>query len=276
LTLYFYARISIKNSRHILLRAFMTIVDSIILGVVEGFTEFLPISSTGHLILVSHLLGLEQTAAHKTFEVSIQLGSILAVLFLFSQKLLVNKTLWLKIAVAFLPTAVFGFLFYKTIKSLFGIETVAIMLIIGGVIFLIIEYFRRNHDDSSDKTVDELSIKESLMIGFFQTLSMIPGTSRSGATMIGGIFAGLSRKSAAEFSFLLAIPTMFAATAYDLFKNRNELIVDDYSLLAVGFTMAFLIAFVTVKAMMKFLTTHTFVTFGIYRIAVGAVFLYYM
>lgn len=254
----------------------MTIVDSVILGVIEGFTEFLPISSTGHLILVSHLLGLEQTAAHKTFEVSIQLGSILAVLFLFSQKLLVNRTLWLKIIVAFLPTAIFGFLFYKTIKALFGIQTVAIMLIIGGIVFLIIEYFRKDRDDSKDKTVDQLTLKESLMIGFFQTLSMIPGTSRSGATMIGGLFSGLSRKSAAEFSFLLAIPTMFVATIYDLFKNRNELVVDDYSLLAVGFTMAFLIAFITVKAMMKFLTTHTFVIFGIYRIAVGVTFLYYI
>jgi len=254
----------------------MTILDSIILGVIEGLTEFLPISSTGHLILVSHLLGLEQTAAHKTFEVSIQLGSILAVLFLFSQRLLVDKTLWLKIAVAFLPTAIFGFLFYKTIKSLFGIETVAIMLIIGGIIFLIIEYFRKDHDDSTDKTVDELTIKESLMIGLFQTLSMVPGTSRSGATMIGGLFARLSRKSAAEFSFLLAIPTMFAATAYDLFKNRNELVVDDYSLLAIGFTTAFLVAFITVKAMMKFLTTHTFVGFGVYRIVVGVVFWFFI
>ncbi|MDD5372919.1 MAG: undecaprenyl-diphosphate phosphatase [Sulfurimonas sp.] len=251
----------------------MTILDSIILGVIEGLTEFLPISSTGHLILVSHFLGLEQTNAHKTFEVSIQLGSILAVLFLFKQKLLVNKTLWIKIIAAFLPTALFGFLFYKTIKSLFGIETVAIMLIVGGIAFLIIEYFRRDHNDSNDKSVDDLSIKESIMIGLFQTLSMVPGTSRSGATMIGGLFARLSRKSAAEFSFLLAIPTMFAATAYDLFKNRNDLVVDDYSLLIIGFITAFLVAFATVKAMMKFLTTHTFISFGIYRIVVGVLFL---
>lgn len=254
----------------------MTIFDSIIFGVVEGFTEFLPISSTGHLILLSHLLGLEQTASHKTFEVVIQLGSILAVLFLFSHKLLVNKTLWYKIIVAFIPTALFGFLFYKTIKSLFGIETVSVMLILGGIAFLVIEYLRRDHDDSKDKSVDELSIKESLIIGLFQTFSMIPGTSRSGATMIGGLLVKLSRKSAAEFSFLLAIPTMFAATAYDLFKNRNELVVDDYSLLAVGFVTAFTVAFFTVKAMMQFLTTHTFVAFGIYRIAVGIVFLYYI
>ena len=251
----------------------MTIIDAIILGFVEGLTEFLPISSTGHLIVISSFLGLEQTNAHKTFEVAIQLGSILAVLFLFAKRLLVDKMLWVKIIIAFLPTAIFGFLFYKTIKSLFGMESVAIMLIIGGFIFLIVEYFRRNHDDSKDKTIDELSIKEALTIGLFQSLSMVPGTSRSGATMIGGLFAGLSRKSAAEFSFLLAIPTMFGATFYDLYKNRNEMIIDDYSLLAVGFVTAFVVAFFTVKAVMNFLTTHTFIVFGIYRIIFGILLL---
>ncbi len=251
----------------------MTVLDSVILGIVEGFTEFLPISSTGHLIVISSFLGLEQTNAHKTFEVAIQLGSILAVLFLFAKRLLVNKMLWVKIIIAFLPTAIFGFLFYKTIKGLFGTESVAIMLIIGGFIFLIVEYFRRNHDDSKDKTIDDLTIKEALTIGLFQSLSMVPGTSRSGATMIGGLFAGLSRKSAAEFSFLLAIPTMFVATFYDLYKTRNEMIIDDYSLLAVGFVTAFVVAFFTVKAVMNFLTTHTFIVFGIYRIIFGILLL---
>lgn len=254
----------------------MTVFDALILGTLEGLTEFLPISSTGHLILASHLLGLQQTVAHKTFEVAIQLGSILAVVFLFAQRLLVDKKLWVKIIIAFLPTAVFGFLFYKTIKALFGIETVAVMLVLGGIVFLVVEYFRRNHDDSQDKTIDDLSIKEALMIGLFQSLSMVPGTSRSGATMIGGLFAKLSRKSAAEFSFLLAIPTMFVATAYDLFKNRHDLVVDDYTLLAIGFVTAFFVALFTVKAMMKFLTTHTFVAFGVYRIVVGLAFGYFV
>ncbi len=254
----------------------MTIFDALILGTLEGLTEFLPISSTGHLIMASHLLGLEQTNAHKTFEVAVQLGSILAVLFLFAKRLLVDKMLWVKIIIAFLPTAIFGFLFYKTIKALFGIETVAIMLIVGGFIFLIVEYFRRNHDDNKDKTIDDLSIKEALTIGLFQSLSMVPGTSRSGATMIGGLFAGLSRKSAAEFSFLLAIPTMFVATFYDLYKNRSEMIIDDYSLLAIGFVTAFVVAFFTVKAVMNFLTTHTFVAFGVYRIVVGLAFWFFV
>ena len=251
----------------------MTIIDSIILGAVEGVTEFLPISSTGHLIVVSSFLGLEQTNAHKTFEVAIQLGSILAVLFLFVKRLLVDKMLWLKIIIAFLPTAIFGFLFYKTIKALFGVESVAIMLIIGGFIFLIVEYFRRNHDDSKDKTINDLTIKQALTIGLFQSLSMVPGTSRSGATIIGGLFTGLSRKSAAEFSFLLAIPTMFVATFYDLYKNRAEMIIDDYSLLAVGFVTAFVVAYFTVKAVMNFLTTHTFIIFGVYRIIFGILLL---
>ena len=254
----------------------MSIFDAIILGILEGLTEFLPISSTGHLILASHLLGLQQTDAHKTFEVSIQLGSILAVLFLFAQRLLQSKSLWIKIIVAFLPTAIFGFLFYKTIKSLFGIETVSVMLVIGGIILLAIEYFRRNYDESKNISIDDLSIKQAFVIGLFQSISMVPGTSRSGSTIIGGLFCGLSRKDAAQFSFLLAIPTMFVATGYDLFKNRATMIVDDYSLLVLGFSTAFVVAYFTVKAVMNFLTTHTFVVFGIYRILVGLIFWYFI
>ncbi|MBD3795655.1 MAG: undecaprenyl-diphosphate phosphatase [Epsilonproteobacteria bacterium] len=254
----------------------MTIYDALILGTLEGLTEFLPISSTGHLILASKLLGLEQTDAHKALEVSIQLGSILAVLFLFAQKLLVDKTLWIKVGLAFLPTAILGFTFYKTIKALFGDETVVIMLIIGGIVFLVVEYFRRDSDDSKAKGIEDLSYKESLFIGLFQSFSMIPGTSRSGMTMLGGIFAGLKRRSAAEFSFLLAIPTMVIATAYDLYKNRATMVVDDYGLVAIGFVTAFIVALITVKWMMNFLTKHTFVGFGIYRIVVGLAFWYYM
>lgn len=250
----------------------MTIIDAIILGTLEGMTEFLPISSTGHLILASNLLGIAQTDAHKAFEVSIQLGSILAVLFIYTKKLLVDKSLWLKVIVAFLPTAVFGFLFYKTIKSLFGIETVSIMLVAGGVLFLLVEFFRRNKSNNAGKHIGELTIKESFVIGLFQSISMVPGTSRSGMTMLGGIFSGLNRKSAAEFSFLLAIPTMLVATFYDLYKNRTSMIVDDYTLVAIGFGTAFVVAFFTVKAMIKFLENHTFVVFGIYRIIVGLAF----
>ncbi|MFZ2968612.1 MAG: undecaprenyl-diphosphate phosphatase [Sulfuricurvum sp.] len=252
----------------------MTIIDSLLLGALEGVTEFLPVSSTGHLILASQLLGLKQTAAHKAFEVSIQLGSILAVLFLYAQRLLQDKQLWFKIAIAFLPTGALGFLLYKHIKALFGVETVSIMLIVGGVLFLVFEYFHRNQPITEGKDLSQLSMKEALAIGFFQSLAMVPGTSRSGATLIGGLFMGLSRKSAAEFSFLLAIPTMFIATAYDLLKHRHEMIVDDWSMLIVAFITAFIFAFATVKAFVGFVSRHTFVPFAIYRIIVGVIFFY--
>jgi len=252
----------------------MTIIDSLLLGALEGVTEFLPVSSTGHLILASQLLGLQQTAAHKAFEVSIQLGSILAVLFLYAQRLLQDKQLWFKIAIAFLPTGALGFLLYKHIKALFGVETVSIMLIVGGVLFLVFEYFHRNQPITEGKDLSQLSMKEALAIGFFQSLAMVPGTSRSGATLIGGLFMGLSRKSAAEFSFLLAIPTMFIATAYDLLKHRHEMIVDDWSMLIVAFITAFIFAFATVKAFVGFVSRHTFVPFAIYRIVVGVIFFY--
>ncbi len=254
----------------------MTLFDALFLGALEGVTEFLPVSSTGHLILASQLLGLEQTNAHKAFEVAIQLGSILAVLFLYAKDLIKDKTLWIKLAVAFIPTGVLGFLFYKQIKSLFGVETVSIMLIAGGIIFLIVEYFRRDKAIDSGKDLSELTYKEAFFIGIFQSLSMIPGTSRSGATIIGGLFLGLKRKSAAEFSFLLAIPTMMIATAYDLIKHRHEMIVDDYSMLAVAFVTAFVFAFFTVKLFVGFVSRHTFVPFAIYRIIVGLIFFYFV
>lgn len=254
----------------------MTLLDSILLGALEGVTEFLPVSSTGHLILASHMLGLEQTDAHKAFEVAIQLGSILAVLFLYAKDLISDKSLWVKLAVAFVPTGALGFLFYKQIKAFFSIETVSIMLILGGIVFLIVEYFRRDKAVDAGKELGELSYKEAFIIGVFQSFSMIPGTSRSGATIIGGLLLGLRRKAAAEFSFLLAIPTMMIATAYDLFKHRHEMIVDDWSMLSVAFVTAFVFAFFTVKAFVAFVGRHTFVPFAIYRIIIGVIFFYYI
>lgn len=254
----------------------MTLFDALILGALEGVTEFLPVSSTGHLILASQLLGLEQTNAHKAFEVAIQLGSILAVLFLYAKDLMKDKTLWIKLAVAFVPTGVLGFLFYKHIKALFGVETVSIMLIAGGIVFLAVEYFRRDKAIDEGKELDELTYKEAFLIGIFQSLSMIPGTSRSGATIIGGLFLGLKRKSAAEFSFLLAIPTMMIATAYDLIKHRDAMIVDDYTMLIVAFVTAFIFALATVKLFVGFVSRHTFVPFALYRIIVGVIFFYFV
>ena len=250
----------------------MNFFDAIVLGVVEGLTEFLPVSSTGHLILVSTLLGLKQTEFQKTFEVVIQLGSILAVVFLFYKRLFTDIELWKRIIVAFIPTGVLGFLLYKVIKGyLFNPFVVATMLIIGGVVFILVEWWLKKHPPRySDE--DQIPYWKAFAIGLFQSLAMVPGTSRSGATIIGGLLLGLDRKTAAEFSFLLAVPTMLIATAYDVFKHRNELSLEHWELLALGFVSAFITAFIVVKWFLKFIKQHTFIPFGVYRIAVGILF----
>ncbi len=253
----------------------MDIIQAIIFGVVEGVTEFLPISSTGHLILTAKLMGLEQNAFQKSFEVIIQLGSILAVVFVFKDKIFKDINLWKKLIIAFLPTAVLGFTLYKLIKSLFLPQTVAYMLIIGGVIFLIVEYFYKEKDHHIDD-VKDISYKQAFLIGLFQSLAMIPGTSRSGATIIGGLLIGLKRKSAAEFSFLLAVPTMLAATGYDILKNYREFDSSNILPLIVGFLTAFIVALFVIKWFLGFIKKHSFIAFGIYRILIGVVFLIFI
>ncbi|WP_456384315.1 undecaprenyl-diphosphate phosphatase [Persephonella sp.] len=253
----------------------MSVLDSIILGIIEGLTEFLPVSSTGHLILASHLLGIEQTEAHKTFEVAIQLGSILAVVFLYREKLFRDIQLWKKLIVAFIPTGILGFLLYKLIKSLFSPYIVSFMLILGGVIFILVEWFYRDKEHSI-RSIDEIPYWKAFLVGVFQSLAMIPGTSRSGATIIGGLVLGFDRKTAAEFSFLLAVPTMFVATAYDIFKNHEHFQVENWITLATGFITAFIFAVVAVKLFLDFVKRFSFVPFGIYRIILGIVFLLFV
>ena len=250
----------------------MTLFDAFILGIVEGITEFLPVSSTGHLILVSSLLGIEQTDIHKTFEVVIQLGSILAVIFAFKEKIFYSFELWKRLIVGFIPTAVLGLTFYKTIKSLFAPETVAYMLVIGGVIFILVELFYKEKEHHIKK-VEQVSYKQAFLIGLFQSMAMIPGTSRSGATIIGGILIGLKRKTATEFSFLLAVPTMLAATVYDMFKHHSEFDFSQTQALGIGFVTAFIVALVIVRWFLNFIKIHSFISFGVYRIIVGLVFL---
>jgi len=250
----------------------LSILDSIILGIVEGLTEFLPVSSTGHLILVSHLLGIEQTEAHKTFEVAIQLGSILAVVFLYREKLFRDVELWKKLIVAFIPTGILGFLLYKLIKSLFSPYIVSFMLILGGVVFIVVEWFYREREHDI-KDINDIPYWKAFLVGVFQSLAMIPGTSRSGATIIGGLILGFDRKTAAEFSFLLAVPTMFVATAYDIFKNYDHFQVENWITLATGFITAFIFAVIAVKLFIDFIKRFSFVPFGIYRIVLGIVFL---
>ncbi|SNZ06753.1 undecaprenyl-diphosphatase [Persephonella hydrogeniphila] len=250
----------------------MTVFESFILGVIEGLTEFLPISSTGHLILASHLMGIPQSDVHKTFEVVIQLGSILAVVFLYRNRLFKDIELWKKLIVAFIPTGFLGFVFYKTIKSFFDSpSTVAFMLIAGGVVFILIEMFYKEKEHQI-RDLEDISYIKAFFIGVFQSIAMIPGTSRSGATIIGGLLLGFDRKTAAEFSFLLAVPTMFVATAYDLMKNYHHFETENWLNLGVGFITAFLFAVIAIKFFLRFIKTHTFIPFGIYRIVVGIVF----
>ena len=246
--------------------------DALILGIVEGVTEFLPVSSTGHLILASKLMGIEQTEVHKTFEVVIQLGSILAVIFAFKEKIFHSIELWKRLIVGFIPTAILGFTLYKIIKSLFAPETVAYMLVIGGIVFIVIELFYKEKEHHVGH-VEEVSYKQAFAIGLFQSLAMVPGTSRSGSTIIGGLLIGLKRKTATEFSFLLAVPTMLAATAYDILKHYSEFDFSDAQALGVGFVTAFFVALAIIKWFLAYIKKHTFIPFGIYRIIIGLIFL---
>lgn len=252
----------------------MDFIHAIILGITEGLTEFLPISSTGHMILLSNLIGLEQNDFLKTFEVAIQLGSILAVLVLFFKKLTHDLNIWLKLFIGFLPTGLLGLTLYPLIKDFFHPVVVAYMLIFGGIVFLIIEYFYK--PQHRIEHLSQVSYKQAFLIGLFQSLAMIPGTSRSGASIIGGLLLGLNRKCSAEFSFLLAIPTMFAATSYDLYKNVDLLNLQNLQFLLVGGLVAFLTALGVIKVFLKFISAFGYGFFGIYRILLGSIFLLFI
>lgn len=253
----------------------MTLFDSIILGIVEGLSEFLPISSTGHLILTSALLKIKQTEAHKSFEIMIQSGAILAVIYLYRKQLMAKSDLLLKLCVGFLPTGILGFLLYKTVKSFFQPSTVSYMLIAGGIAFIAIERYLTNRP-VNNVSLQEISYRKAFLIGLIQSLSMVPGVSRSGATIMGGLLLGIERKAAAEFSFLLALPTLLVATAYDVYKNAGILNFGDWQNIVAGFITSFIFAVIGIKALLKFITSHTFIPFGIYRIIIGVVFLVFL
>ncbi len=251
----------------------MNIFQAVVLGVVEGITEFLPISSTGHMILVSSLLGLKQTPFQETFEVVIQLGAILAVVLIYAERLKRDFELWKRIIAAFIPTGILGLLFHKIIfKYLFSDVVVATMLIVWGLIFILVELFYKKLPHSITEE-NKLPYLKAVGIGIFQSLAMIPGTSRSGSTIIGGMLLGMNRFSATEFSFLLAIPTMAAASGLELFKNHAAVGLSELVLLAVGFITAFVFAYLSVRWLLSFIKTHTFIPFGVYRIVLGALIL---
>ncbi len=256
----------------------MNIFDSIILGIIEGITEFLPISSTAHMIIASKLLGLKQSESIVAFEVIIQLGATLAIMLIYLEKINLKKIdLWIKVIVAFLPLAIIGFLFQHQIKELFTVATSAYMFIIGGVIFFIVEYFYKQKEEKTMvRNVDDVSLKQAIIVGVAQLFALIPGTSRSGSTIVGGMLGGLSRKTAADFSFLLAIPTMLAASGYEFLKNIDTFTTINGTILAVGFIISFITAYISVKLFLKFLTHYSLEWFGAYRILFGIFLLFYL
>lgn len=253
----------------------MSILHTLILSVVEGITEFLPVSSTGHLILASKLLNLPQTEFVKSFEIIIQLGAIMAVVVIYFKKLAGNKELHPKILAAFLPSAVIGFVLYKLIKQyLIGnSQIVLISLFIGGILLIVLEKLLAGIKIKNDLTVEQLNLKQCLLIGLSQTVSMVPGVSRAASTIIGGMAVGLSRSSAVEFSFLLAVPTMAAATGLDLLKSYQYFSGQDIKMLILGFILSFISAKIAVEWLIKFMKNHSLVAFGVYRIVLAIVFL---
>ncbi len=251
----------------------MDIFQAVLLAIVEGITEFLPVSSTGHMIIVSSILGIASDPFTKTFTIAIQLGAILSVVTLYWKRFLQSFNFYVKLLIAFLPAAVVGFLLNDYIDALLErVDVVAVMLILGGVLFLFIDkLFAKN--EALGNT--EISNTAALKIGFFQVISILaPGISRSAATIIGGLTQKLTKQAAAEFSFFLAVPTMFAATAYKLlkfYKSGNTFGSHELLLLTLGNVIAFIVATIAIKAFIGFLTKNGFKIFGYYRIAVGLI-----
>ena len=245
----------------------------LILSAVEGLTEFLPISSTGHMILVSKLLGLAETDFVKTFEIVIQLGAILAIVVLYFKKFLSSFNLIKRLIVAFIPTAIVGFTLYPLIKGvLLGSSVITLnALFWGGIAIIGVEWFLRRKK-TIVKTSGGVSYKQALIIGVFQSLSVIPGVSRAAATIIGGLLTGLDRPTATEFSFLLAVPTMVAATGLDVWKSRHMIAQGGVITLFVGTVLSFFFAILAVKFLVNYVKKHDFISFGIYRITLSILF----
>jgi len=260
------------------------LITAFLLGIVEGITEFLPISSTGHLIIASDLLGANDEIV-KVFEIVIQLAAIFAVCWVYRTKIaeVTIGTLCrprdqrslrfvLMLILSFLPAAILGLLFYKQIKAvLFNPIVVAGAPVVGGIIIIIVERYLRNHPQQMD--IDNMTAGTAIKIGFAQALAMIPGTSRAGATIIGGVIFGLSRKAATEFSFFLAIPTMFAASVLDVYKNWHLFRLEHIPFFAVGCVVSFVSAMWAVRFLLRYISTHTFIPFAWYRIVFGMIVL---
>ena len=250
----------------------MNFENVFILSLIEGITEFLPVSSTGHMIVVSRFLSLPQSQTLKAFEVIIQLSAILAIVLFYKDKLSFKRVLfWLKVFIAFLPVGLVGFLLSDFVKSLFSVYVVAIMFILGGIAFLILEYFYKRSITKKTSELEEVTYLQAFKIGLWQVLALVPGTSRSGATILGGMVSGLSRQTATEFSFLTALPVMVSAAGFDLVKNYHFFDLQQWRLLVFALMVSFLTAFLTVKFFLKYVRKYNFVPFAVYRIVFGLI-----
>lgn len=252
----------------------MNIIQSIILAIIEGLTEFLPISSTGHMIIASSLLGIAENEFVKNYTVIIQFGAILSVVVLYWKRFFKSFDFYIKLFVAFIPAAVIGLLTADYIDMLLGnVIIVACTLLLGGIFLLFVDKIFEKNESNTDS---EPNTKSAFIIGVYQVIAMIPGVSRSAATIIGGLTQKLTRKAAAEFSFFLAVPTMFAATCYKLLKiyqSQAGFSGNDIQILVLGNIVAFVVALLAIKFFINFLTKHGFKVFGYYRIAVGLIIL---
>jgi undecaprenyl-diphosphatase len=247
----------------------MSYLHAIIIAIVEGITEFLPISSTGHMIIAERLLGTEMSEFTKAFTVNIQFGAILSVIVLYWKRFFQSFNFYYKLFVAFIPAAILGFLFSDYIDSMLeSVFVVALMLLLGGIFFLFVDKLFIHTDEKKEPTYTN-----AFIIGLFQCIAMIPGVSRSAATIIGGMQQKLTRTKAAEFSFFLAVPTMAAASAYKLLKDYKHFNADNIGVLLLGNVVAFVVAMLAIKFFITYLQKHGFKVFGYYRIIVGAVLL---
>ncbi len=253
----------------------MTQFDAIILGVIEGVTEFLPISSTGHLILASSLLAIPQTDFVKTFEIAIQMGAILAVVVMFWKSFL-NRDLVARLVVAFIPTGIIGLAVYGIVKTyLIGNLWVVIgALFIGGIVLILFEKYYQIREHG--KQLNEITFRDAILIGIAQAVAVIPGVSRSGATIVGGLMRGISRVAIVEFSFLLAVPTMIIATGFDLFNHGFSFQENEVESLLIGFITAFIVAIATIRWLLTYIRKHSFTSFGIYRIVLSVAFFFFL
>ncbi len=245
----------------------MNMFQAIVLAVVEGITEFLPVSSTGHLIITSSLMGINEDPFTKAYTVIVQFGAILSVLVLYWRYFLTSWSFYKKLFIAFLPAAVIGLLVVDKIDAILGsVEVVAYSLILGGIFLILFERYTKLHEG---KDVSEVKNMSAFKIGFYQCLAFIPGVSRSAASIVGGLFEGLNRKAAAEFSFFLGVPTLTGACFVKLYKARDVITMDNIGMLIVGTFVAFIAATLAIKSFIQFLNKHGFTAFGIYRIIVG-------